>query len=90
MKNDVLRRIFQTLSNSDNPVQKELRHCVYFKSFFNLGHLCFLFPFPHFNVVTAAKSTGKSCILNIEKGEGEMDRIQCNFIENEEYIRDCS
>ena len=38
----------------------------------------------NFNVVTAAKSIGKSCILNIEKGEGEIDRIQCNFIENEE------
>ena len=37
----------------------------------------------HFNVVVAAKSIGQSNILKIEKGEGEIDRIQCNFIENE-------
>ena len=38
-------------------------------------------PPPHFNVVAAEKSIGQSNILNIEKGEGGIDRMQCNFIE---------
>ena len=64
-------------------------HCVQIynpvqKIFSFLDIFVFFSPPPHFNVVTPAKSTGKSCILNIEKGEGEIDRIQCNFIENEE------
>ena len=29
-----------------NPMQKELRRCVYIRGFFSLGHLCFLFPSP--------------------------------------------
>ena len=40
-------------------------------------------PPPHFNVVAATKSIGQSNILNIEKGEWGIDRMQCNFIENE-------
>ena len=36
-------------------------------------------PPPHFNVVAATKSTGKSNILNIEKGSGE----SIGFTENE-------
>ena len=53
----------------------------------------FLFSFtppPYFNVVTATKSIGQSNILNIEKGEGGINRTQCNFIENEEKSRDYS
>ena len=42
-----------------------------------------LTPPPHFNVVVATKSIGQSNMLHIEKGEGGMDRMQCNFIENE-------
>ena len=40
-------------------------------------------PPSHFNVVLAAKSIGQFNILNIEKGEGRIDRMQCNLIENE-------
>ena len=61
-----------------------------FQILFNSRTSLFFSPSPHFNVVTVAKSTEKSCILNIEKWDGEIDRIQCNFIDNEEYIRDCS
>ena len=43
----------------------------------------FFYPSSHFNVVAAAKSIGQSNIVNIEKGEGGFDGIQCNFIENE-------
>ena len=46
-------------------------------------------PPPHFNVVVATKSIGQSNILNIEKGEGGINRTQsvgrkCNFIEMRE------
>ena len=44
----------------------------------------FFHPSPRFNVVAAAKSIGQSNILNIEKGEGGISRMQCNFIGNEE------
>ena len=52
--------------------------------------LCSLTPPPHFNVVVATKSIGQSNILNIEKGEGGIDRMQCNFIENEGKSTDYS
>ena len=54
--------------------------------------LCFLLPPlpPHFNVVVATKSIGQSNILNIEKGEGGIGMIQCNFIENEGKSTDYS
>ena len=51
--------------------------------FFSLGHLCFLVPLPPFQCCLAAKSIGQSNMLNIERGEGGTDRMQCNFIENE-------
>ena len=61
-------------------MQKELRHCA---GFFRSQTSLFSFtPPPHFNVVTAAKSIAQSNILNTEKGEGGIDGIQCNFIEN--------
>ena len=41
-----------------------------------------ILPPLHFNVVVATKSIGQSNILNFEKGEGGIDGIQCNFIEN--------
>ena len=43
----------------------------------------FFYPPSHFNVVVATKSIGQSNILNIEKGERRINRMQCNFIENE-------
>ena len=43
----------------------------------------FFYPPPHFNVAVATKSIGQSNILNIEKGEGGINRMQCNVIENE-------
>ena len=47
-------------------------------------------PPPHFNVVVATKSIGQSNILNIEKGEGVINGIQCNLIENEGKSTDYS
>ena len=47
-------------------------------------------PPPYFTVVVATKSTGKSYILNIEKGERGIDSIQCNFIESEGKSTDSS
>ena len=63
-----------------NPMQKELRHCL-----LKVSDI-FLFSPPHhrhhhFNVVLAPKSIAKSFTLNIEKGG--IDRIECNFVENE-------
>ena len=57
-------------------MQKELRHWI-FRSQTSLFSFT---PPPHFNVAVATKSTGQSNILNIEKGEGGIGRIQCNFI----------
>ena len=53
---------------------------------FGFGHIfVFFHPSPHFNVVAGAKSIGQSNILNIAGGGGGggINRMQCNFIENE-------
>ena len=57
--------------------------CLLKRSFRSRTSLFSFTPPPHFNVVAAAKSIGQSNILNIEKGEGGIDRMQCNFIEKE-------
>ena len=53
-----------------NPVQKEFRHCIYFKSFFILGHLCFLFPFPPFQCCHGRKIYWKILHTQHWKGGG--------------------
>ena len=53
-----------------NPVQKELRHCVYFKKKFILGHLCFLFPSPPFQCCHGRKIYWKILHTQHWKGEG--------------------
>ena len=50
----------------------------------------FFYPSSHFNVVAATKYAGESNILNIEKGEGGIEGIQCNLIENEGKSTDYS
>ena len=82
-KSDVLCRVFQTLSFKQSRAKRVETLCLF--QFFSFSDIFVFFSAPtYFSAVTAAKSTGKSCILNIEKGEGEINRIQCNFIENEE------
>ena len=70
--------------------QKELRHCLLKRMFRSRTSLFSFIPPPHFNVVVATKSIGQSNILNIEKGEGRIDGIQCNFIETEGKSTDYS
>ena len=53
-----------------NPVQKELRHCVYFKKKFILGHLCFLFPSPPFQCCHGRKIYWKILHTQHWKGGG--------------------
>ena len=60
------------------------------RGFFGLGHLFSFTPPPHFNVVAATKSIGQSNILNTEKGGGGINRMQCNFVENEGKSKDYS
>ena len=71
---------------------KKSRDTVLIKDTFSVSVDIFVFfyPSPHFDVVLAAKSIGQSYILNIEKGEGGIDRIQCNFIEKREKCTDYS
>ena len=54
------------------------------KEDFSVSDIFVFFYTPlHFNVVVATKSIGQSNILNTEKGERGINRMQCNFIENE-------
>ena len=77
--------MYAKLLNFYNPVQRVETLRLLKRIFRSQTSLFSFTPLPHFNVVVATKSIGQSNIhvLNIEKGEGRINRMQCNFIENE-------
>ena len=81
MKNDVLGRLFQALFFRQS---QELTLCLLKKIFQSRTSLFSFTSPPHFHVAAATKSIGQSNILNIEMGEGGIDRMQLNLIANEE------
>ena len=55
-----------------NPVQKELRHCVYFTFFFILGHLCFLFPLPTISMLSQPQNLLENLAYStLKRGRGK-------------------